>query len=196
MVRSSEIRHILSHELTITDCVPIPFQVNGIFSSYLLSTAGSVNVGLAVGLSLGLLFLICIFGAIGGFVFYCSRKRRPPQTGVAATTPDNVVAKTENTPAASPTPPPYPPRSSPTIYPTQASPVASYPPQPDAQLRVVLPSYDAATSYYTTGVCVYIIASFPGSYIAHGVGIIATRQLWLVIFMCEKYTNDCAVGMS
>ncbi|CAI8021019.1 Low-density lipoprotein receptor-related protein 4 [Geodia barretti] len=111
----------------------------------------SVDVGLAVGLSLGLLFFICILGAIGGFVFYCSRKRQPPQTGAAETTSATGVATTENTPAGSPT---YPPRSSPTIYPTQASPVASYPPQPDAQLSygVPPPSYDVPTSnYYTTG---------------------------------------------
>ena len=128
-----------------------------LFLALILPIAGSVDVGLAVGLSLGLLFFICILGAIGGFVFYCSRKRQPPQTGAAETISATGIATTENTPAGSPT---YPPRSSPTIYPTQASPVASYPPQPNAQLSygVPPPSYDVPTSnYYTTGVRIELV---------------------------------------
>ena len=128
-----------------------------------MATDSENFVGLAVGVFVGLTFLLCCCGgSICGCLFLCSRKRHPPQTHVVATTPatgPTVVSTTEsNTPTAYPMQlplSPYSPQPSPTVYPTQPpSPVAAYPPQPqmmyqNAQFSPGLapPSYDSATSY-------------------------------------------------
>ena len=122
----------------------------------------TVNVGLAVGLPLGLFFGLCFLALV---VVYCNAKmkKRNIRTGAATTSPSSgpdVVTSTQNTYFT----------TSPTAYPTQPHPMQLYPtqftparcttqPQPISKFAQLSsgeapPSYDAAIAYppYTASV--------------------------------------------
>ena len=152
-----------------------------------LSDDSTANVGLAVGLSVGLFFALCCCGVPICIVvtIYCRAKKRVrnTRTRVVATTPStgpSVVTSTRdtsftNTPTTYPyprqpyptqfTPNPYSAQFTPAPYSTQFTPTP-YPTQPqpvykDAQFSYgeAPPSYDAALSFppYTPPVTVSLI---------------------------------------
>ena len=143
-----------------------------------LFDGSTANVGLVVGLTLGLFFGVCFLALpiCIGVAIYCNAKKRVRniRTRVVATTPStgpSVVTSTRdtsftNTPTTYPYPrQPYPTQFTPAPYSTQFTP-DPYPTQPqpvykDAQFSYgeAPPSYDAALSFppYTGPVTVSLI---------------------------------------
>ena len=130
---------------------------------YILCSLFSVNVaGLVVGLTFGVIFLLCIVGVpicIGVVICYTTNKssQRPLQTRVVATTPatgPTVVTSNQTTSMTNPNlyaQPQYPQQPQPPVLYTQPQ----YPQQPaykDAQLsfQEAPPSYDAVTTAANT----------------------------------------------
>ena len=133
---------------------------------YILCSLFSVNVaGLVVGLTFGVIFLLCIVGVpicIGVVICYTTNKssHRPLRTHVVATTPATgatVVTSNQTTSTANPNlyaQPQYPQQPQPPVLYSQPQ----YPQQPqqpvykDAQLsfQEAPPSYDAVTTAANT----------------------------------------------
>ena len=120
----------------------------------------TVNVGLAVGLSVAIVFMIILIGVpicVVVAVYSSNRRRLVTRTRLVATTPatgTTVVTSAGNT-SFSAAPTAYPAQPNPGFYPSQPPPApystyppqASYPGQPQEKHGEAPPSYDAAIMY-------------------------------------------------
>ena len=111
-------------------------------------------MGLAVGLSVAIVFMLILIGVpicVVVAVYSSNRRRLVTRTRFVATTPatgTTVVTSAGNT-SFSTAPTAYPAQPNPGFYPSQPppAPYSAYPGQPQERHGEAPPSYDAATMY-------------------------------------------------